>query len=196
MGAYRMADERVSFVPKKAQVGAGQRQPKSIGIGFLVAAGLLILSVVVGGGGFLYKRSVAGNVETLEASLARAEEAFDPGLIEELVRTSKKIEAAKVLLSKHRTIVPIFNFLEEATLKNVRFTNFLYSIGADGTPKISMKGVARSYATLSLQGNEFERNKDIRSVKFSGLRLGEGGTVLFAVDLEVNPAMLAYTAPE
>lgn len=185
--------DRTSFIPKKSF-----KKPvyKAKGAGFLLGFSL-ILFIVSGlflGGIFFYKEVLKKQITVLEVSLKRAHAGFEPELVKELTSVSMKVKAAKVLLKEHKTLTPIFDFLRESTLKNVRFSSFAYKLSKEGEPDISMRGVSKGYAPLALQIGEFQKSKDLKDISVSKLSLTKDGNVAFYLELVFNPEFISYKA--
>jgi len=186
--------ERTSFIPKKSFV-----KPiyKSRGFGILLNSSivLFVVSMLVFGGVYSYEKNLSKRVALLADSLGRERDAFDLPALAEIGKTAKKIEFAKKLLKNHVAPSPIFNFLERATLESVRFSNFSYTrqkSGDEGT-EVAMDGLAKSYASLALQADEFQKNKNVESISVSNLSLGKGGVVKFHIVIILSPNFVKYS---
>src|SRR3990167_3202010 len=123
---------QTSFIPQKA--GGALSVSHAIGgrsvnlffiLALLVFAAVLSLSAAV----FFYKSRLIQTIARLDASLVQAKKSFDPEFVAEVSRLNARIEGAKELLLSHRAPSPLFDILEEKTLKNVRFQNFHFSAG-------------------------------------------------------------------
>ncbi|NOY35882.1 MAG: hypothetical protein GXP44_03150 [bacterium] len=191
--------EKTSFIPKKSFI-----KPiyKSRNFGILMNSSIVLfaVSMLVFGGVYLYKKSLDKSVVSLADSLERARDAFDLPVLAEIGKTAEKIEFAKKLLENHIAPSPIFSFLEQATLENVRFSDFSYTrqeSKAKGKNKkksveISMNGLAKSYASLALQADEFQKNKNVENISVSNLSLGKGGVIKFRIVIALNPNLVKY----
>jgi hypothetical protein len=178
-----MPEEKQSFYREKGP-----------GIFATISFLIFLLSIFAYGGLFLYRKNIQGKIDTLTDSFKRATGAFEPILINELVQTSEKINLSKQFLAKHTTLTPVFDFLEQSTLKSIRFKNFKYSFSAMESPSILMGGLARDYSSLALQEKIWAKNKNIKEISFSKLTLGEKGLVNFEVKLSLDPSLIAYGA--
>lgn len=185
-----MEKRDLSFIPKKVTTKLIYK--KDVPIGLIFSIGLLIVSGLVLGGSYIYKRVIQGNINDLKESIEKAEIVPEESLMNELKNISKKIENTKILLARHKSLGPVFDILKESTLKSVRFLNFNYSISNDNMPQISMDGEAKSYSSLALQVGSFEENTRVESVSVSNLSLGESGKINFSIDIIINPDVLIY----
>ena len=105
---------------------------------------------------------------------------------------SGRIKSSKTLLSRHKAASNIFKFLEESTLQSVRFTDFSYKLSKDQEPEVLMKGTTKSYSSLALQAEEFQKSKKVENITVSSLSLGDGGVVKFNMALVFEPDFIKY----
>ena len=189
------AQPQASFIPKKPlDTGPLSRGGGSAlgGLAFLLCLFVFIVSIVGAAGVFAYKSFLQNSIAQKKASLAKAEGAFDPSVIQELVRIDSRINNAQLLLQKHVAPSGIFNFLAAQTLQNVQFENFEYILGDDGTAKVTITGQANSFSTIALQSDQFSASKVLKNVVFSQISLGTNGRVLFTVVANVDPPLINY----
>ncbi|KKR70705.1 MAG: hypothetical protein UU13_C0002G0050 [Candidatus Nomurabacteria bacterium GW2011_GWB1_40_7] len=188
---------QTSFIPKKPIVK--ERAISSRPVGFLLIISLLILFAVLlaTGGLYFYKTVVTKNIAGLQDNLNKAKNRFEPDKIAELNILDKRLEASTEILSKHLTIVPVFDALEQLTMKTVRYTKFSYTLGTDKNTNINVKmsGVAIGYLAVALQSELFA-TKDIGQnfidPVFSNLTLDNSGNVLFDLEFSVDPDFVNY----
>ena len=186
-----MPEDKLSFIPQKTFEPAFYKR-RGPGILIIFSFLLFFLSISAYGVLFLYKNSLNKELNVLTDSLERAKAAFELPLINEINQTSEKIDYSKKLLEQHVSLVPIFDFLGQNTLKDARFKSFKYSIAKNENPTVSLEGLAKDYSTIAVQEDIFEKDKNIKSVLFSGLGLGEKGIINFSVKLTFDPSMLIY----
>ena len=165
--------------------------PARSGMGILMFLGtvLLVLSLVALGGVFFYKRFLQQQIDDLSKSLKRLEADFDPALIQEFLKISKAIDASKAALAGHRSMSNLFDFLEENTLRDVRFASFAFT---EKETSLTMAGEARSYTTLAQQASLLERSPLVRKISLSNLALKETGSISFTVDVKFDPMILSF----
>ncbi len=189
------SDFQTSFIPKKplAEVRAPAKATRSFGLLSLISTILFFATIAAAGGVYLYKASLASQVNELSTSLDRARSAFEPSLVETLQILDKRFNASKEVLANHSTISPVFKSLEDLTLKSVRFTKFTYEIPADTNMlTVKMSGSARSYTSIALESDMLGRNKYFQDVVFSNLQLDAAGNVGFDLAFTIDPAYLNY----
>lgn len=160
-------------------------------MGIFVILGLLLLVFTLAFGGivFFYKKLQEKNVVALQESFTRAEAEFEPALVAEFTRVSRAIDASKSLVKQHTALSRVFDFLEEATLPEVRFTTFSFSVE---TLTLVMNGEAKGYTKLSQQAAVLEQSQFVEKVKLSNLSLIDAGKVGFAIQLVLKPEILQF----
>lgn len=180
-----------SFIPKKP-LTAESRPRGGGGLLTLIALLIFLASLVSGGGVFLYEQYLENSITAKADSLKRAEGAYDPGVIEDLIRLDSRINEARTLMHKHVAPTTLFTFLSGATLESVQFTSFDYALESDGAASIALDGIARSFSAVALQSDNFGASRVLRNVIFSDISVGETGAVSFKVTASVDPAFLLY----
>jgi hypothetical protein len=185
-----------SFIPKKNFDTGSSRSGGSGGVGLLVLLSILIFvaALALAGGIFAYQKLLTQSIASKSASLKANEDAYNLTVIQELVRADSRINEAEVLLNKHVAPSEIFSFLSLQTLEKVQFTSFEYSLKADGTTDINLKGLADSFSTIALQSDQFGASKILKDVVFSEVNLDSTtGKVTFSVAATVAPSLILYT---
>ncbi len=153
----------------------------------LIFAISIILAIAAVGYKFYLGYSIKAMGEELET--LRAE--ISAGAVDELVDLNSRIVSTEALLKSHRTLSPVFAWLETATPKTVRFAEFNYSTGKTG-PELSVRGEAKSYAALAFAANTIYQNENFKNPAFSDIRLDEKGNVTFSLRMTISPQFLSY----
>ncbi|MEX0652412.1 MAG: hypothetical protein WD153_03060 [Candidatus Paceibacterota bacterium] len=187
---------RTSFIPKKTLATAANIQKKSGGgplglitlITLIIALGAIVLSV----GAFLYEQIINVNITRKTETLERTRAAFEPALIQELVRIDSRTEAAEKILGNHITPSVLFETLEDLTLKSVQFQSFSMTRVSNDKISISMKGVARDFRGVALQADIFGSSKVIKDPIFSNLNLSQNGEAVFTVSAFVDTSLINF----
>jgi len=183
--------DNTSFIPKKS-LSVVSKKKSSVGLYFIIAVFLFIITAALSVGTFSYKKYLEIGIDSKAESLDRDRQAFDPALIEELIRLSIRVESTKKLLSSHISLTPFFALLEESTLKNVSFDSFELSVKDSGQVNVSMSGHASDYATVVLQSDILGQNRFLRNQLFSNINLDKSGNVSFFVNADVDPNLISY----
>jgi len=186
---------RTSFIPKKTLVTASSLQNKrgsSLGIVTLITLIIALGAVVLSVGVFLYQQILEVSITRKTDTLERARAAFEPALIQELVRVDSRIESAKTILNKHITPSVLFESLEDLTLKSVQFSDFDLTRISDEKISITMKGVAHDFRGVALQADTFGKSKLVRDPIFSNLNLNQEGNAVFSLSAFVDPSFINF----
>ena len=181
-----------SFIPKKPLTGE-RGHAGAYGFILLISILVFIASGVAAGGAFVYGRILEGSLESKKKSLEAAKGAYDPGVIEDLIRLDARINQGRALLGTHVAPSSIFALLSEQTLEDVRFGSFEYTIKEDASAFVSLKGEAKDFSTVALQSDQFGGSKMLRDVIFSDITIGPEGGVGFSVSATIEPANLLYS---
>src|SRR3990167_10401494 len=111
-----------SLIPKQSLTAAGRGG--GIGILFLLALLMFVMSIVSAGEAFGYQRILNGTITDKDKSLRTAEGAFDAGTIQDLLRMDNRLMQARGLLQKHVAPSAILYFLSTITLERVQLNSF------------------------------------------------------------------------
>jgi hypothetical protein len=184
-----------SFIPRDT-VRSGPTGPTYASGGFdlLMLGGIILLvaSVSLAIGVFLYlqfeETSLAGKSEDLK----RAQEAFEPALISELTRWDDRMIAGGEVLSQHLAPSELFRILEDITLETISLTSLNFEANNSSNIEISIAGVARSVNSIALQADLYGKHVAITSPIFSNINRDENG-VLFDVSAKINPSAIRYS---
>jgi hypothetical protein len=193
---------QTSFIPKKPVAVVGQSS--SHGTSLFLVISIIIFLVSLGLGGYVYLskniliQQIEANQKKIEANKSGV--ISDTSEVENLVSLSSRINIAKQLLDKHVSIYPIFDFLQQGTLKSVRFKNFSFTSNGKNdsginTVSIQLSGQARDWETVASQADEFgkpEWRNIINEPKMSNLSLGADGSISFTFTAQVTPGALVY----
>jgi hypothetical protein len=181
-----------SFIPKKPLTSENRSSGGGGGLINIIALLIFVASLAGAGGTFLYQQYLKNSITAKADSLNRAQGAYDPGVIQDLVRLDSRIAQARTLMGKHVAPTALFAYLAGATLESVQFSSFNYALEADGGATISLSGVARSFSSVALQSDSFGSSRVLRNVVFSDISVGQTGSVTFSVSATVDPALLLY----
>lgn len=186
-----------SFIPKGPAATApisASRGRKTSNMTFLGFIGLVvfIISLAAAAGVFGYTYYLKYRIDSLTSDLETARQALQYDAIEEIIRLDGRIVSARTLIGNHVIISPVFEFLETSTVKNVRFTDLLYSSGEGGLV-LTLVGEARGYGALALQADIFGQSEYLKDVSFSDISLNEQGDVAFKVTASIDPRTVSYS---
>ncbi|MGB8815644.1 MAG: hypothetical protein WCC74_00155 [Minisyncoccia bacterium] len=190
---------QTSFIPKKSVMPDLSSRP-SIGLFLLISIILLLISFSIAAYVYLEKQTLISKIANAKVSIEKNKNNFETATIEDIVRLDARIKVAEGLISRHISVSPIFKFIEDHTLRNVRFKGFNFSIGGTNISsgsafKIVMSGQAKDFKTLALQADEFgkiEYRNIIKDTVFSSLDLAANGNVGFSFSASIIPDFIKY----
>ncbi len=184
---------RTSFIPKKPVTAAYAERRSPVGIFLIVSIALFLGSFLAAGGVFGYLSYLKQSIASKSESLERSQKAFEPAVIEELVRLDSRMKLGQEVLSSHVAPSAIFSFLEQTTLASVRFRDFEYALDGSGNAQISLSGQARTFSDVALQSDEFGKQQVLKDLFFDGINTDQVGNVVFSVHASLAPNALSYT---
>ncbi len=167
---------------------------------FIISIIILILSIALGAGAYLFRKNQESQTKKQEEALTRSKERFSTGIpIRTLQQFDLRLRTSKELLSKHKSFTGLFNLIERITLKDVQFTSFSYN-ETDNLKKnvVKLSGRAPDYKTIAEQSEQFSNDEEakryITDVIFSNLSVDikDTGLVTFEVTFQVDPEFLLY----
>jgi len=186
---------QTSFIPKKTTSPIGPTSKAGVNLVTLFGVIIFLISIALAGTVFIYEGYLTNNIKTMKDSFKRNEQAFNPQSITAYSTLNARINVANTLLKTHVAVSNIFDLLEQATLKNVRFSDFNYTYISDKRLTLSMKGQATSYNAIAKQSDVFSQdpmNKYIHNAIFSNLDLDQSGNVVFSFTADVDPQQVLY----
>ena len=184
---------QTSFIPKKPIIKESAISSRPVGILFIASLFILFTVLLATGGLYFYKGVVKKSIADKEKTLNLAKERFEPSKITELQVLDKRLRASSEILEKHIAITPVFEALEQLTMKTVRFTKFSYELSEDNAAiNVKMSGQAIGYRSVALQSDLFAKNKNLIDPIFSNLTLDNSGNVLFDLEFSVDPSFVNY----
>ncbi len=184
---------QTSFIPKTNLEPVANTTHRSMGFFNFVAIIIFVISIVVALGAFGWHRYLEGSKTSLKDSLERNIKSFEPQTIDEYYRLNNRIDAAKILLSKHVAVSYIFDFLSEQTIQSVKFNDFKYDVDSLGSATLILNGEAKSYNAVAYQSEVFGRERALKEPLFSNLDLDTVGNVVFNFSTKVDPGFIVYT---
>ncbi len=184
-----------SFIPKKPLVADVRAGTSAMGLFMLLSILIFVTSLVAAGAVFAYTQFLKSSIAFKQDSLSKAQNAYDPGVIEDLIRLDDRIVESRNVLGAHVAPSAVFAFLSNQTLENVQFGKFeLKMNNEEGGTTLSLEGQADNFSTIALQSDQFGASKVLKDVIFSDLVISaETGRVTFTVTAAVDPPFLLYS---
>lgn len=185
------------FIPHD---GSGHKSTRLENVGVILSIIIFIVAIVLAGVSYLLRKNEEKSSISYEQSLNESKKRFATGLpIHTFQEFDARLNAAKEILSKHKTFTAIFPLIERITLTNVQFTSFSYN-EADSTKNNSIRlvGHAPDYKTVAEQSEQFSRDEEARryvsNVIFSNLSVNtkDSGGINFEISFEVDKELFSY----
>jgi hypothetical protein len=185
---------QTSFIPKKPMIEERVTASRSISLFTIISLFIFFTMIVATGGLYFYDQFLAKNITKMENDLKLAKSSFEPTKIIQLQVLDRRLKASNEILQKHLAISPIFEALEDITMKTVSYKKFSYSLDETKNQKIAIKlsGEAVGYRSVALQSDLFAKNKYLMDPIFSNLSLDDKGNVLFDLEFLVDPSFVDY----
>lgn len=182
-----------SFIPKRpVATGATYTSSSGGGLAALIAVLIFVTSLVSAGGVFAYQQILKAGIAADDESLNKAQNAYDPSVIQDLIRLDARIKETQKLLAAHVSPSALFSFLSTLTLESVQFFGLEYKLEDGGAAIVTMTGQANDFSSMALQSDQFNASKSLRNVVFSNITVGASGRVTFSVSATVDPATISY----
>lgn len=185
---------QTSFIPKTTlDPIANNAAHRPLGFFSFITSIIFFITVLVAGGAFGWHKYLDSSKLKIQSDLDRNIKSFEPQTLDEYVRLNNRIDSAKTLLAKHVAVSYVFDFLEEQTIQSVKFNDFKYEIGTDGSALLTMNGEAKSYNAVAYQAEVFGKERALKTPLFSNLDLDTFGNVIFNFTTKVDPGFITYT---
>lgn len=193
---------QTSFIPKKPLLADQKPAKHRGGVSVFMFVSIIVFVLSVSGAvySFLWKRVLMASQENYRTELKKAEERFNPSLIEELRRVNTKLDLTKVMLKNHLAVSEVFSIISRLTIEGVRFESFDFSQSPkDGAEvKVYMKGVGNSFSAIAFQSDVFgdsekyAGSKVLKNPILSDLVLNSDGNVSFTFTAMIDPLTISY----
>lgn len=186
-----------SFIPQEAEVVVSNNDryaSNTDGLSdlfTLFAVVLFVASLALAGGVFLYEQFLSAQTTQKIEDLARAKAAFDPALVQRLIRLDDRMRIAEQILETHPAPSVLFDALNMSTLTTVSFGSFAYDATDPKNITVTMNGIAKSVNSVALQDDVFSKNDVVTNPIFTGIARQVDG-VHFSVKTNVNFNAIRY----
>lgn len=189
-----------TFIPKKpieeVVINTPGRSSAPAGTLFILAIIILILTIISVGGLFFYNNLTKSELVTLQESLEKNEKQYEPNLLVDLTNLDKRLKNGSALINQHIAVSPIFDLIEQYTLKTVRFSKFEFKTSDTGSYVVTLSGEADNYQSIALQSQNFGDISAFKGVIFSDFTLTPKNRISFNTSFTVAPEILSFkTAP-
>ena len=179
-----------SFIPQqpllKVEGVAKRREPLNIAL--VLSIVVFVVTALVGGGLYYWKKQVLETVNLKALELEDAEKEFNIEDINHFKHLQVSLETAKRLVDDHAIFSVVFDLVEERTAKNIGLTSLSYA--SEGkTVDVVLSGQAPSYAALYFQIDVWKQMAPVvNGVELTAFALQDDtGVVDFTAKVMLDP---------
>lgn len=190
-----------SFIPKRpvsTEPVAARHSSKMVSIVSVLAVVAVLAAVVSYAGVYLWGKQLTSQKVKTDTQINDARNGIGTDFLASMKRLDARILGVKTLLGKHIVVTPIFQALQDTTLRNVQYKTFTYAFVPDPKTKaqvvqVTLTGTAKSYSTIALQSDAFTKSSLIRNPIFSNLTVEDKTSLIsFKLVFTVSPSSLSY----
>ncbi|MEN9413145.1 MAG: hypothetical protein RLZZ342_232 [Candidatus Parcubacteria bacterium] len=181
-----------SFIPHESPVMSRPREATGLPeLVLLISVVLLVASGALAAGVFFYAQYLQTASSSKVQQLERAKAAFEPALIEQLMRLNDRMHAADSILAVHAAPSTFFDALSAATLSTVSFSTLDLQTIDNRSYSIKMAGVAQSVNSIALQAELFSKNGVVKDPIFSAIDREQDG-VHFILTADIDSSAISF----
>lgn len=186
--------DTTSFIPKKSLTDTSTGGRPGMGIFSVFGILVLIVSIGLALGAYLYRGSLKSAIENEKATLKSQQEKFEPSTISDLRTTDRRINTAALILDDHLAVSPIFQEINKYTISTVQFTKFTYAVNTNQSGGVTdivveMTGKANSFSYIALQAEELAKSKYFSNIIVSNLTENERNERSFDITFSIDPKL-------
>ncbi len=167
-----------SFIPRQNQsaVPTRIRKRRTFSVFSFISTTLLLGSLILSAGAYLYKTQVDGQLEKVKAELAAQKDLFNDSAIHEVQIFDRKIRAAKHLLQSHIAPSKIFTALEKTAMDRIQYMTLDFTYDPGFEAEITVTGGTEEFKTVALQALAFGKAEHDETGLFKNALFSEIGT--------------------
>ncbi|HDQ16546.1 MAG TPA: hypothetical protein ENN31_00250 [Candidatus Vogelbacteria bacterium] len=193
-----------SFIPKSGSShGLSKFTTRRKGANLLLLSSIFVVLVVgaIFGGAFGYRYYLLDilnrdchpdEIETKSCGLLvildREKSAMDMERTIEYKRVDDILKIANQILGQHNTLVPMFKFLEDSTIHNVRLTNLSFEF----PDNLNLKASTISYEDIAAYQQVLSQRNEVKSLTISDIGRTVDGEITFSASLKLDSQLLSY----
>lgn len=189
-----MAGEiQTSFIPKAPIATAAYRpasRPSSVGFMTVIGLILVLSSVAIFGGAFVWQEVRKQELEATLGSIKTLKDGMPISDLQRIERLNASLNNANTLLNGHVSANSIFTVLQANTVPRVRYTSYSFK-GSE----VEVKGTAPNYSEIVAQANQLKKITTLKSFDFADFTVNpQTKLVNFSLALSFAPEAYKYTA--
>ena len=127
-----------SFIPKRpvsTEPVAPKVQSRAVGIVSLLAVVSVIATGLSFGGVYLYEKQLTAQKIKADTEINDARKGIRTDFLSDMKRLDARIAGVSMLLRRHIVVTPIFEALQDTTLRSVQYKTFTYAFVPDAKNK-------------------------------------------------------------
>lgn len=188
---------KTSFIPKEGS-SLNTRQRRSVNIVAFLATIFFLATLIFSGGVYIYELRAERILTEKKEELAKMNESFPSGDIDEIKKLEKRITTASSLLDQHLSFSRFLDILASSTQQKAQWDKFSFTRLTSGVSEVTLSGSAATFNTLVLQEQLLSSAKVFKrdSLILSGVSAEGEDTderkVVFQVAAHVDPGEILF----
>ncbi len=159
-----------------------------------VCYGALLIALVLALGVFAYGRILTAELNSKNATLAKAQSGIDEQTVESFLRLHDRLSESQALINSHLALSNALTLFGNLLPATVRLTSGDFLVDStNGMPSVAGNGVAKDFNSLASASAAFGANQYIQNAIFSRLAVNKDNSVSFALTATLDPKLLAYS---
>jgi len=150
---------------------------------------LLILSLLVFGGLFLYSQLLNKKLDNIKQEKSDLESRRDSQTELTIEKIGKKLDLVENLFKEHLYWSKLFSEIEKAVVPQVYFSESKFNF-IDEEVNLLLAGKARTYTAVAQQMVSFKENSSIEKIEVSNISLSESGGIDFDLSISFSKSVL------
>jgi hypothetical protein len=158
----------------------------------MIVLGILILSLLIYGGLFIYCNNVDKKTKDTEQQITNLQSGRDLATENIIDKTGEKLALVEDIFKNHLYWSQFFAEIEKATVNKVYFPESKFSID-NNKINVNLSGKATSYSDIARQMVSFKENPSLEQIEVSGITTAEAGEINFQLALIFSKNILLKT---
>ncbi len=183
-----------SFVPKQPVTTGNRKYSGGNNLLLIIAAVIFACALLASGGVFLYDQYLTSVEHSKAAELLREQQHASQDTVDQFLRLSNRLVAAKSILSQHIVLSQLYTLIGNITVRSVHFDSLNVTVAADRSAQIAMVGQAKDFNSLAAESSVFASQKYIKSAIFSGIGVNKDSSVSFTLNAIIDPSLILESA--
>lgn len=186
-------EPKTAFIPRKSVTDVSLSGSSRASIVSLVIVAFFVICCIIGAAVFAYDMLLTNTIEKRQEALTKFQEELKQPIVKEIKTVAARLDSAENRLKNHMAFSQVFDKLNEITLRNVRWRSFRFEFQSN-TILLTLDGEAKTFASVALQADEFNKQPLFVSPIISNLNAGSDASAgaRFSFRSTINPSLLSY----